>query len=263
MSQNILVGGDPHAKPGVSQRRFTWLGKVINDLKPDAVVLMGDHADMESLSSYDGSALTGSTRPKASFEGRRYKLDVEAAVEALDRIHIELQKAGRKRPRRIALGGNHDEERISRAVQNVPELRGVLSVADLQFDPYGYEYVPFKDVIDVGGFSFSHFFGSGVMGKAVGGEHPAANILKTQYTSCVAGHSHLFNEAHRTSPKGKRVQAFVAGCFLDPDQWEDYAGPANYMWSKGLLLMRDVDKGACLGGYDWITMDRIQKAYAN
>jgi hypothetical protein len=259
---DLIVVGDPHAKPGVSNRRFTWLGKVICDLKPDAVVLMGDHADMESLSSYDGSALTGSTRPKKSFEGRRYNLDVEAAVEALDRVHVELQKAGRKRPRRIALGGNHDEERISRAVQNVPELEGVLSLKDFQFDKYGYEYVPFKDVFELGGFGFSHFMSSGVMGKPVGGEHPAANLLKTQYTSCVVGHSHVFNEAHRTSAKGKRIQAFVSGCFLDPTQTEHYAGPANAMWSKGLLYMRDVDNGLCRGGYDWITMTRIMKAYS-
>jgi hypothetical protein len=28
------------------------------------------------------------------------------------------------------------------------------------------------------------------------------------------------------------------------------------------LYMRDVDNGLCRGGYDWITMNRIMKAYS-
>ena len=259
---DILNIGDAHAKREEPQRRFTWLGKLIVDLKPDVVVDMGDWGCMPSLSSYDGSKLTGGGSSKLSFEGRSYAKDIEASVEARDRVHVELQKAGRKRPRRIALGGNHDDQRISRALQNVRELEGVISIADHQREAYGWEHIPFLDLVDVGGFVYSHYFTSGVMGRPVGGEHPAAALLKTQYRSCVAGHSHLFNEAHRTSGS-KRVQAFVAGCFLDPNQREDYAGPANHMWSKGLLLMRDVEGGVCRGGFEWIPIARIQKAYAN
>lgn len=258
---DILFIGDAHARKNVSNRRFTWLGKVICDLKPDVVIDAGDWGDCPSLSSYDGSKLTGNGQSKRSFEGRSYRDDIEASVEARDRVHVELQKAGRKRPRRIALGGNHDDQRISRALENVRELEGVISVRDHQREEYGWEHIPFLEQIEVGGFNFSHYFTSGVMGKPVGGEHHAANLLKSQYKSCVAGHSHLFNEAHRSSGS-KRVQAFVGGCFLDPNQTEDYAGPANSMWSKGLLYMRDVDNGLCRGGYDWITMTRIMKAYS-
>lgn len=259
---DILVIGDAHAKPGVSNRRFTWLGKLICTVQPDVVVDIGDFADMPSLSSYDGSKLTGSNSPKRSFEGASYKKDIEASVEARDRIHVELQKAGRKRPRRVALGGNHDDERINRALENVRELEGVISVADHQREAYGWEHFAFKHAAEIGGFEFSHFFGSGVLGKPVGGEHPAANLLKTQLTSCVAGHSHLFNEAHRTSNNGKRIQAFIAGCYLDPQQKEHYAGPANAMWSKGLLYLRDVDGGLARGGFEWITIGKIMKEFS-
>lgn len=259
---DLLIIGDAHAKPGVSNRRFTWLGKLICALQPDVVVDMGDWGDCPSLSSYDGSKLTGSNSPKRSFEGASYKKDIEASVEARDRIHVELQKAGRKRPRRIALGGNHDDQRISRALENVRELEGVISVADHQREAYGWEHVPFLDAIDVGGFLFSHYYVSGSKGQPVSGEHPAANLLKTQHTSCVAGHSHMFNEAHRTSANGKRIQAFVAGCYLDPQQKEHYAGPANWMWSKGLLLMRDVDGGLARGGFEWIPIGKIMKEFS-
>lgn len=260
---NILVIGDAHSKPGIPQRRFDWLGSLICDLKPDVVVDMGDWADMESLSSYDGSSLTGSGAKKKSFEGRSYKRDIEVAVEARDRIHLKLQAAGRKRPRRVALGGNHDDERLRRAVNLVPELVGVIDTRDFQLEEYGWERVPFGAATTIGGFEFKHYFTSGLMGKPTGGEHPAANLLKTQYRSCVAGHSHLFNEAHRTSNGGKRVQAFVAGCYLDPQQHEDYAGPANDMWSRGLLLLKGTSEGVAQDGWEWISIDKVRKNYAN
>jgi len=259
---NILVIGDAHAKPSVSNRRFDWLGSLLLDLRPDVVVDMGDWADMESLSSYDGSTLTGGQRKTKSFEGRSYKADIAVAVEAKDRIHMKLQAAGRKRPRRIALGGNHDDERLARAVNLVPELGGMVTTKDFQHETYGWEYIPFGRAVSVGGFEFKHYFTSGLMGKPTGGEYPAANLLKTQYRSCIAGHSHLFNESHRTSNGGKRIQAFVAGCYLDPTQVESYAGPANSMWSKGLLYLRDCDDGVATGGWEWLTISRIQQEYS-
>lgn len=257
---DILVIGDAHAKPGVSNRRFDWLGSLIVDVKPDVVVDMGDWADMESLSSYDGAKLAGGGVHKASFEGRRYKADIEVAVEARDRVHSKMQKAARKRPRRVALGGNHDDERINRVLGLYPELVGTLGVDDMQHETYGWEYLPFGQSALIGGFEFKHYFISGLMGKPTGGEYPAAQLLKTQYRSCVAGHSHLFNEAHRTSNGGTRIQAFVAGCYLDKGQWENYAGPANDMWSRGLLLLKDVEGGVAQG-WEWISIDALRRAY--
>ena len=69
-----LVIGDSHAKPGISNRRFEWLGKLILDEKPDVIIDIGDFEDMPSLSSYDVG--------KKSYEGRRYIKDLESAWEA-------------------------------------------------------------------------------------------------------------------------------------------------------------------------------------
>jgi hypothetical protein len=259
---DILVIGDSHAKVGISNRRFSWLGHYIVDTHPDVVVDMGDFSDMPSLSSYDGSLLTGTTRPKASFNGKNYRNDIAVGVDARDRVHTILQRAGRKRPRRVALGGNHDDERILRALENAPELEGTISISDHQREAYGWESVGFLEPIEIGGFVFQHYFESGLMGKPVGGEFPAASLLKKQFYSCVAGHSHLFDESHRKTANRGKVQAFVAGCFLDPLQLEGYAKGANFMWDKGLLRLIDVEKGMCRGGFEWIDISRLQKAYS-
>ena len=64
-----LIIPDTQVKPGVDLNYLAWVGKYIVEKKPDVVVQIGDFADMPSLSSYD----TG----KKSFEGRRYKDDIE------------------------------------------------------------------------------------------------------------------------------------------------------------------------------------------
>jgi len=258
---NILVLPDAHARDGVSNRRFTWLGKLIVDLKPDVVLCLGDFFDMPSLSSYDGSLLTGSHRPTASFEGRRYIKDLEAGIEALDRIQIELNKAARARPRRIFLHGNH-EDRVNRAANNAPELQGVLSLEDMQLKHYNWEENKFLDPVEVGGFVAQHYHVSGLMGRPIGGETHARNLILKTHESCIQGHSHLWDFHQHTSPRGQRKQAFVCGWFGDPLQKESYAGPAQVMWDSSVTLLKGVVNGVAVDGFEKITVAKMQKEYA-
>jgi predicted phosphodiesterase len=231
-TSKILVIGDAHAKPGVSNRRFDWLGKFIADTKPDVVVDIGDWADMESLSSYD--------KGKRSFEGRRYKKDVEAALDARERVNYGMRSMPR-RPTLIALTGNH-EDRIARAAQSSPELHGTLKITDVQQSPL-WRFIPFLETYHHSGFAFQHYFTTGILGKAQAGESPALNLIRKQIQSCVMGHTHLFDYAERRTATGKKFQAFVAGCYLDPLQWEEYAGPTNKFWWRGLLLLENAKDG--------------------
>jgi len=79
-----LVIGDPHCNPKASNDRFLWAGKLAKDLKPDTIVCMGDFSSLDSLSSYD--------KGKKSFEGRRYKKDIDHAHDALEKFmkHLNL-----------------------------------------------------------------------------------------------------------------------------------------------------------------------------
>ena len=70
-----LIIPDTQVKRGVDLSYLEWIGKYIVDKKPDVIVQIGDFADMPSLSSYDVG--------KKSFEGRRYKDDIEAAERKL------------------------------------------------------------------------------------------------------------------------------------------------------------------------------------
>jgi len=242
---DILVVGDAHAKPKVSNRRFDWLAKYIEDTKPHTVIQMGDWFCMESLSSYD--------KGKKSFEGRRYKADIAAGQDAFERVK---KYCGNSKFRPISLIGNH-EERIQRAIESNAEFDGLLDIKDC-YGP-GWETYPFLHPVQIAGISFQHFFTTGVMGRAQAGEYPAANLIKKQFTSCVQGHTHVLDTAMRTDAHGKRIRGVVAGCFMDPKQWETYAGPANKLWWKGLVRLKNVDNGNF--DLEEISIGRLQAAY--
>ncbi len=84
---------------------------------------IGDFADMPSLSSYDIG--------KKSFEGRRYKTDIEVTKKAMEMLLAPIKEYNERarrnkdkqyRPRMVLTLGNH-EERISRAIEGDGRLR--------------------------------------------------------------------------------------------------------------------------------------------
>lgn len=257
-----LIIPDAHTKPGVSNSRFELLGKHIIATKPDVIIDIGDFADMESLSSYD--------KGKKAAELRRYKADVKACHEALkltfgpmEEYNKQQRKNGKKqyKPRTVRTVGNH-EARLERIAELNPELDGVLSLADLGFEKYFKEISPYKTPIEVDGISYCHYYTSGIMGRPIGGENHARKLIQTQFRSCVQGHSHLRDYCERTDAMGKKIQGLVVGCYLEEDQWEDYAGPANLMWWRGLVeLTVDTETGSFDPSF--ISIERLREMYGN
>ena len=105
MTKIHLILPDSHSHPDYSNERYDWIGKLILDLKPDVLVNIGDTADMPSLSAYD--------KGKASFHGRNYEKDINAHLDAQERMWGPITKAKKKKPYSIILEGNH-EHRIKR-----------------------------------------------------------------------------------------------------------------------------------------------------
>ena len=260
MKRTILVLPDSHAKPGVSQRRYKVLGKFISQLRPDIVLDLGDFGDFPSLSIYDGARSMGGSGGNLAFEGRRYKNDIAAVIEAQELINQGL-KGLAKKPKLIGLHGNH-EARVARAVSHTPELEGVLSLDDMQRAEFGWEMFPFLERTKVQGFIVSHYFVSGLMGKsAATGERPALNLLKKTHQSCIQGHSHLWDTAQHTRGDGSKMQCFVAGCYVEPTFRESYAGPAFDMWGNGLTILRGAENGYAHDGFEFISTLKILKEF--
>lgn len=252
MSKTHLVIPDTHAHPKHHNRRAEWLGKLINDIKPDVVVHLGDSADMPSLSSYD--------RGTKAFQGRNYRADIDAHLDFNDRLWNTVRSAKRKLPVRYFFEGNH-EHRISKAINLQPELEGAISFDDLELERYYDVITPYNGrspgVLAIDGISYAHFFISGVMGRPLGGTHPAYSILAKGHGSATAGDLHLLSYEVQTGIGGKRLQGLVAGCYQDYDA--DWAGEANKLWWRGVVVKRNVENG----NYDpsFISLAALKKAY--
>lgn len=234
----ILYLPDCQVKPGVDVSYLSHIGQYIVEKQPDVIVNAGDFADMPSLSSYDVG--------KRSFEGRRYKADIEAAHTGMEILlapirdyNHRMRKSRHKAylPRFILTLGNH-EHRINKAVDNDAKLEGVLSVDDLKYKEFGWEVFPFLDVVVVNGVAFSHYFCSGPLGRPCSS---AAVTLNKKHMSTVAGHQQGLQIAMAHTADGRRLTSIIAGSCYTHD--EDYMGPQGNKHWRGVLMLHDVHDG--------------------
>jgi hypothetical protein len=187
---------------------------------------------MHSLSSYD--------KGKKSFEGRRYKQDVEVAKDGMSLLMGPIEaksKATGWMPRKTATYGNH-EYRITRTVEAEPLLDGTIGLEDLQFERFGWKTHGFLDVVTIDGISYSHYFTSGLMGRPVSSSRALAN---KKHQSCVMGHVQNWEMHREVRADGTPFLAmFVGSCYLHD---EDYLGPqGNHYW-RGVWVFHEVENG--------------------
>lgn len=243
---------DAHAHPNAPNDRADLMGKLIADLKPDVFINGGDLWDLPSLSNYD--------KGKARFHGRSYRRDLDAGLEFDDRLWAPIRKAKKKRPLSIFLEGNH-EERMKRALDQTPELEGTIGFKDFDLNRNYDHIVEYSGqtpgIIEIDGIVYAHYFVSGVMGRNIGGEHPAYSLLTKQFQSASCGHIHVYDHCVRTDANGRRLNGLVTPCFQDYEA--DWAGEVNKLWSRGCIIKRYVENG----NYDiqYISIDALRKEY--
>jgi hypothetical protein len=214
------------------------IGNYIVTKKPDKVICLGDWADMPSLSSYDVG--------KKSFEGRRYRADIEVAVEAqkvlwgpINEYNAKARKNKEKQyhPHKVMLYGNH-ENRITRAVENDAKLEGVLSLDNLEYEAHGWETYPFLEVVVIDGIAYSHYFTTGLLGRPC---TTAQVQLVKKHMSCVSGHQQGLQIATGYRADGKRLTSIIAGSCYEHD--EDYLGPQGNRHWRGIMMLHDINDG--------------------
>jgi hypothetical protein len=235
---DILVIPDSQVRPGDDLEFLRCIGRMIVARKPDVVLHIGDFADMPSLSSYD--------KGKKTFEGRRYRADIEAAHAGMEALLGPLRdynvrrlgsKHGIYRPRMEFLYGNH-EARISRAINEDPMLDGAIGLEDLKFAEYGWTVHPFLQVLVIEGVAFSHYFQTGVMGRPAS---TAQAQLNKKHMSCVAGHQQGRQIATAFRADGRQITSIIAGSCYEHE--EDYLGPQGNKHWHGVLWLGNVDDG--------------------
>ena len=236
MTKRYAVIPDCQIRPGDNTEFLTHIGNYIVEKKPDTIVCLGDFADLPSLSSYDVG--------KRTFEGRRYKADIEAAREAMATLLNPLAEFNRKareskhaqyKPKMVLTLGNH-ESRIDRAVNNDAKLEGVLSVNDLQYESFGWEVFPFLQPVILDNIAVCHYFTAGLLGRPCSS---AQMQLTKKHMSCVSGHQQGLQIATSYRADGTRLTSIIAGSCYEADH--DYLGPQGNKHFRGMLMLNDVD----------------------
>ena len=243
-----------HASPETSNDRFTWLGKLLYDLKPDYVVDLGDGADMKSLNSYD-------TRKPEAIVSQSYEKDIDCYNDAMYRMREVFIKQRRKRPSFFGFEGNH-EARIKTALSLDPRLEGKkfgISFKHLNTNKWFDEYHEYENgapaIFNYDGVDYAHYVGAGNFGRPISGVHHAFGLIQARYRSTTVGHSHkrgiYFKDA-------VNAIGLVAGCYKGSN--ESWAGQANQDWFRGIVIKHNIEDGM----YDpeFISMERIKREYA-
>lgn len=240
---DILVIPDTQVTPGSRYKHLEALGNLLLDRKPDVIVHLGDHWDMESLSHYD--------RGKKSFENRRYVNDIEAGIDAMmvlqeplifQQNRDKLQKKKIYNPRKIFLIGNH-ENRINRYIEDNPELEYAISFADFKLHTFGWEIYNYLDIVNINGVNFSHLF---LNPDSISRRPFSSSVdyqLKSLGFSFVAGHIPGLQVSNiRYNVDGSVTRGVIAGSFYIHDFDYQQLPQGNKYW-RGALYLRDVEDG--------------------
>tara|TARA_B110000503_G_scaffold121466_1_gene185076 strand:+ start:1461 stop:2231 length:771 start_codon:yes stop_codon:yes gene_type:complete len=235
-----LIIPDTQVKPNTPIDHLNWAGQYAVKMRPDVIVHIGDHWDMESLSSYD--------KGKKSFEGRRYTKDIEAGIIGMETFlkpirdeqsRLRRNKEKQWKPRLVFTLGNH-ENRITRAIENDPMLDGLIGFKDFKLESMGWEVIPFLEVVVIDGIAYAHYFTSGIMGRPVSS---ARNMLSKKMQSCIMGHVQDRDIAFGRRADGTNLLGLFAGIFYQHD--EDYlTAQTNGSW-RGVWILNEVWKGGC------------------
>ena len=235
-----LIIPDTQVKPNSPTDHLRWAGLYAAEKKPDVIVHIGDHFDMPSLSSWDVG--------KKSFEGRRYKDDIEAGIHAMEvflqpirdeQQRLKVNKHKQWRPRMVYTLGNH-ENRIERAIESDPKLDGLIGYKDLQLEEMGFEVYDFLDVVIIDQIAYAHYFTSGILGRPVSS---ARNMLSKKMMSCIMGHVQDRDIAYGRRADGTNILGLFSGIYYQHD--EDYLTPqTNSSW-RGIWMLNEVANGGC------------------
>lgn len=235
---------DVQVKPGQCFNFLTKIGELIIKEKPDVIIQIGDFADMAALSSYEMG--------KLSFEGRRYKKDIEATKKAMRallkpindyNIRQEANHRAKYKPRKVLTLGNH-EHRISRIVNDDPKLDGVMSVDDLGYKNFGWEVYPFLEPVVIDNIAYCHFFPRSASGKVLQNTRgaPSARVQgQREMISCTSGHLQGFDYAQISAAGGRIIHSIICGsCYLHN---EAYLTPQGNTHFRGVLIKDNVKDG--------------------
>jgi hypothetical protein len=209
--------------PFLCERAWGAAMSLLEDYRPDLVVLGGDLFDFYSISAHD----------KEPGRLDRLQDEFDAAAPLWKQVDA---LSGRK----VVIWGNHEERliRLTHANPGLVNLRALTIEAAAEM-PQGWTYYPNQTRLKVGPLSILH---GDLKGRGTSSVHAASGFLRKLRTSCLAGHLHRFQSFFETNADGTIRAGFASGHLSDPDEARYLASPD---WQQGFTTI-DFDHEAGL-----------------
>ena len=126
------------------------------------------------------------------------------------------------------------------AIENSPEYDGLMSLSDLEYSEVGWEVIPFLEVVEIDGVSYSHYFYNQQSGRPYAGYSMDTRLKNVGFTH-VQGHQQIYLCGTRSLNNGNRIRGLVCGsCYLHD---EDYRGPQGNSEWRGIFILHEVGGG--------------------
>lgn len=241
-SNTILVVGDCHVDEEQSLDRFNLLGNFILQHQPTHIVFIGDFLTLNCLSAWDKDK-------RLKMEGKRYKNEIDAGNEALDRTFYPMLQYNHERreskkklyqPEIIYIEGNH-EDRLTRYLERDPTFSGWVDIStNLHLIDRGIRFVPYREYVYIGGIGFTHVPFNKI--SPISGLDIARKASLVTVDSVVYGHTHEANMSNvHKQGQTHLQQIYNCGCFIDKK--EDYVhGRVTNYW-RGITLLHNWKHG--------------------
>jgi hypothetical protein len=220
---------DTQVTPDTPTDHLEWIGHYLAEIRPDVIVHIGDHADMESLSSYDFG--------KKASEGRRVINDLDAANKAMRILTKPITDA--YSPELHITLGNH-ENRINIATECDAKLDGFLSINNLNYADLGWTVHDFLKPASIDGVTYCHYFYNPMSGRPFGGESIVTKMKNIGFTFSM-GHQQCHQTGLRELNNGRIIRGLISGaCYLHD---EDYKGHQGNGYWRGIIIKHEVFEG--------------------
>jgi len=209
--KTIAALGDLHV-PHHSQEAWDVSLKVVEDLQPDIIALMGDMIDFYQVSRY------------LKDPSRQFQLqdDIDLTYEAIAQVREAAPRA-----RIHYIEGNHEDRLKRYLLTRAPELYCLRAITVPELLRLSDFNITYDTSVDVDGVNLTH----GHIVRKYSGY--TAKAMAEEYGTVVFGHTHRLGIYHKRDGRGE-VTAVENGCLcqLNP---EYITGVAN--WQQGFTVI--------------------------
>jgi predicted phosphodiesterase len=228
VKNRVVVFPDTHF-PNHDEKAFKCALKVLEKIKPDIFLSLGDIVDGESVSHWQWKK---KKRPPLEYQLPAIYKEIKNANKCLDRLDEILEKIGCKN--KVLAQGNHDAW-FDMFVEENPYLEDIGFLNAFRIRERGYEFYPYGELFKVGGSKLYAYHGGHYMGIV----HTRSHVLNLG-CNIIYGHVHDCQKSCVTHIDGP-IMAHSMGCLTDMKKSYLKGRQTNWSHNVGIIDLFDDD----------------------